>query len=98
METTEDVQKLFEDEESKLWLKNVLKERPVKVTFTKSDGTEREMLCTLEPSKIVPHEKKTEREKAVNEDVLAVWDLEKKQWRSFRFDRIRGFSFELKGD
>lgn len=90
--------KLFEDIESKNWLKGVLKERPVKVTFIKADGTEREMLCTLEASKIVPHEKKTDRVKAVNEEVLSVWDLEKEQWRSFRFDKIKGFSFELKGE
>jgi hypothetical protein len=90
--------KMFEDIESKEWLKSVLKERPVKVTFIKTDGTEREMLCTLEADKIVPHEKKTDRVKAINEEVLSVWDLEKEQWRSFRFDKIKQFSFELKGE
>ena len=46
------------------------------------------MLCTL-MSEFLPETKETEKEdKKVNEEVLAVWDLEKEAWRSFRLDSI----------
>lgn len=70
------------------WLVSTLRGGNVRVTFTKKDGTERDMLCTLKEDVIVPYEKKTEREKVPNEEVLSVWDVEKNSWRSFRFDSI----------
>jgi len=60
----------------------------VNIKFTKVDGTERDMKCTLIDSIVVPHEKKTEREKKINEDIISVWDVEKNGWRSFRYDAI----------
>jgi len=62
------------------------------VVFTKSDGTERKMLCTLQENAIPAAEpKKTDRVKKENDDVLAVWDLEANGWRSFRFDSVTQF-------
>jgi hypothetical protein len=58
----------------------------VNVKFTKTDGTEREMKCTLLDTIAVPHQKKTEREKKLNEDIIAVWDVDKSAWRSFRYN------------
>jgi hypothetical protein len=49
-------------------------------------------MCTLKEGVVVPHEKKTERVKEVNDEVLAVWDCEKNAWRSFRFDSIIEYS------
>jgi len=70
-------------------IKQQLKEGPCFVTFTKVDGTKRIMKCTLNDAYIPPSEpKKTDRVKKDNPDVLAVWDLEKDGWRSFRFDTI----------
>ena len=60
----------------------------MKVAFTKTDGTIREMICTLQESFTIPYEKKTEKQKPENNDVLAVWDVEKDAWRSFRVDSI----------
>ena len=65
-----------------------LREGVINVKFTKKDGTERVMKCTLLENIIKPYEKTTEREKKVNEDILSVWDVEKDAWRSFRFDSI----------
>ena len=70
-------------------LKTALHAGPVVVTFTKADGTERTMRCTLQEGVVVPHEKKTERVKEAKENLVAVWDLEKSAWRSFKFDAIK---------
>lgn len=70
-------------------LKTALRAGPVLVTFTKADGTERTMRCTLQEGVVVPHEKKTERVKEAHENVVPVWDLEKSAWRSFKFDSIK---------
>lgn len=73
-------------------LNNFLKTEVLVVTFTKTNGEERNMKCTLNPSLIKDtYEKKTDRVKSVNEDVMSVWDCEKKAWRSFRLDSVKRF-------
>jgi hypothetical protein len=91
---TEKETKLF-----KKWLKSHLAYGPVTVVFTKKDGTERVMECTTSP-KLVPVEPVVEgaepkREKKVNEDVMPVYDLESKHWKSFRWDSIKEVKFVL---
>lgn len=71
------------------WLSSVLKENTVNVTFTKKDGTERAMKCTLQENVVVPYEQKTDRKKEANDDVFAVWDVEKSAWRSFKIDSVK---------
>ena len=78
----------FATPEGRKWLSSALRDGPLDVVFIKSDGTERTMRCTLQEGVVVPHEKKTERVKNVNEDVMAVWDLEKNAWRSFKLSSI----------
>lgn len=63
--------------------------------FTKTDGTEREMRCTLREDVIQSTEKKTERVKKENLEVMSVWDLDKNAWRSFRLDSVKQITFEL---
>ena len=62
---------------------------PVFVKFTKIDGTVREMLCTLDGTKIPlsDHPKGTSTSKE-NTDTLRVYDLTNNGWRSFRMDSI----------
>jgi hypothetical protein len=60
----------------------------INVKFTKADGTERVMRCTLAEHLVKPYEKKSEREKVVNQDIISVWDIEKEGWRSFRYDSL----------
>lgn len=76
------------------WLSTILREGPVKVTFIKSDGTEREMNCTLEEGVVIPHEKTTDRVKEKSDEVCPVWDIDKGAWRSFRYDSICKLNFE----
>jgi hypothetical protein len=84
-----DVEAMRED------LKNNLRAKIGTVTFTKANGDERIMRCTLQES-MLP--KQTELEEAVQKkgstDSLAVWDLEKNAWRSFRYDTVISVTFE----
>lgn len=86
----------FASKEGRDFLINVLQTTDlVEVTFTKSDGSERVMQCTLKESLVVPYENKTDRVRAENTDVLRVWDLEKSAWRGFRLDSIKNVNFNL---
>jgi hypothetical protein len=82
----------------KKWLKGHLAFGPTTVVFTKKDGTEREMLCTTN-SDIAPFVAVTEdkKERKINEEVCAVYDIEAKGWRSFRWDSIKSVRFDLGG-
>jgi len=64
----------------------LLKSQVITVHFTKVDGTARAMQCTLKESLVPQVEKKTERVKKANDDVCTVYDVEKNDWRSFRYD------------
>ena len=61
----------------------------VMVEFTKKDGTIRNMLCTRD-SELIPAEHTPSAESKVKEnlDVLRVYDLQNKGWRSFRIDSV----------
>ena len=92
------------------WIKSLLQKSTIKVTFVKADGTDREMLCTLNwdfiPSAaiitlatvsvdgIVKKSKKPRKEPDPHS--LRVFDLDKQEWRSFRFDRLKKITAELK--
>lgn len=90
-----DIDKPFATEQGRNWLISHLKMGAVKVTFVKKDGSERTMLCTLSEDAVPPIEKKTDRVKASNEEVLPVYDLDAKGWRSFRLDSILTVAFDL---
>ena len=79
--------------EPKKLLAEALREAPMTVTFTKRDGSERVMQCTLEASKLVPYEKKTETTKVSSDTNLAVWDTEANAWRSIVIDSITGLEY-----
>jgi len=74
-----------------------LKNGVCKVVFTKANGDNRVMHCTLNES-ILPAQKDIEEEiqkKKPNPNALAVWDTDKGGWRSFRWDSIKEFSTEF---
>jgi len=64
-----------------------LKEGIVQVIFEKADGSERVMNCTLMESHLPPVDEDSPKRK-VNDEVLAVWDIDKGEWRSFRLDSV----------
>jgi hypothetical protein len=53
------------------------------------------MKCTLVESKLPVVEKKTDRVRKENDDVISVFDLEKNEWRSCRYDSIKQINFTL---
>lgn len=73
----------------------LLKTQNVEVIFKKSDGSERRMKCTLKPDSITPYEKKTDRVKQQDEDVVSVWDLDADAWRSFRMSSVIGINVNI---
>lgn len=75
-------------------MKDFLQNTVSNVTFTKKNGDQRIMKCTLMPEHLPPVEVKEgaeQTEKKVNTEVLAVWDLEAEGWRSFRLDSVINF-------
>jgi hypothetical protein len=78
------------------WLKGVLTVQPATITFTKKDGTERVMNCTLR-SDMLPiveiKEDKAPRKK--NDSILSVYDLEAQNWRSFIVGAVKRVEFAL---
>jgi hypothetical protein len=78
------------------WIRVLLTERNVKITFTKKDGTERVMNCTLDPNVIPLVESvQDKREKNKDKDYIAVYDTDIKAWRSFIVKSVKSFDFEL---
>lgn len=83
------------------WLKEVLLSETVEIVFTKSDGSERTMNCTLLGDKIaVKAHKLTENlAQAVskpkrpppkpNADNLTVFDIDVGDWRSFKIRNLK---------
>ena len=69
-----------------------LRANVAEVRFTKSDGTERLMKCTLKEDLVVPYSKKTDRTKEANNDIVPVFVVEKNEWRSFRVDSVQSIS------
>jgi hypothetical protein len=82
----------------KKWLKGHLAYGPTTVIFTKKDGTERVMNCTTSAN-IVPlveiKESVEKKEKKANDEVMPVYDIEAKAWKSFRWDSVKQVRFEL---
>jgi hypothetical protein len=83
----------------KRWLKSHLAYGETTVVFTKKDGTERVMKCTTNPELVPAVELaegvETKPARKVNEEVMPVYDLEAKAWKSFRWDSIKQVRFEL---
>ena len=80
------------------WLKDILTVTEATVTFTKVDGTERVMKCTLEESKLPPvviKEDAKPRKQSDSTKALRVFDVEKQEWRSFTIKNIKRIQLSL---
>ena len=88
----------FTTKKEKDWLRTLLKERIVGITFIKKDGSERLMKCTLLESKIPSEFAPKGSEKSKSDEVLPVFDVENEGWRSFRWDSIKKIDFSLVGN
>lgn len=70
--------------------KEELRNDVYEVCFRKVDGSTRTINATLDPSWMptMTEEYKDSSKKYINPNVLAVWDIDLKEWRSFRLDHI----------
>ena len=80
---------------SKEWYAERLRSNICVVVFEKADGSERTMICTTKSDIINTFggPKSTERTVNVPDHQVRVFDVQKKEWRSFRIDSV--FSFEI---
>jgi hypothetical protein len=73
-------------------LMEMLRKEVMEVTFLKLDGNERKMPCTLITSFLPPAKKEDpltqKKVREVSDKVCAVWAVEAKGFRSFRYDRV----------
>lgn len=74
---------------------NDLRHNVIEVTFTKVNGDQRVMRCTLKenllPKTYVENLNEQKEEKDFhrnNPNVIAAWDVQKGGWRSFRVDSV----------
>jgi hypothetical protein len=79
----------FLDSETQNQIKTELHKREVEVVFTKKDGTERAMKCTLNESTIPSDKLPKNKETKFSDDALRVFDTQIAEWRSFRWDSIK---------
>ena len=75
--------------ETKESIRKLAQEGGITVTFTKVDGSERVMKCTLNKTHLPEQKDLEEASTKDNPKVLAVWDVEKSAWRSFRIDSVK---------
>jgi hypothetical protein len=98
VETEEDIERAKKElnhPNFKKWFRGLLEVATVELVFRKQDGTERNMRCTLN-EKDIPEDKRSKNTSRKSpENSIAVYDLEKEDWRSFRFDSIKEFEWYL---
>lgn len=87
------------------WVRGLLQKTPITVTFVKADGSLRDMKCTLN-WELIPTDKqpgqpsvdgivKESRRNEADPHSLRVFDLDKQEWRSFRFERLKKITAEI---
>lgn len=74
-------------------IRNLLRQSVVTITFTKTDGTVRDMKCTLS-EQFLPAQEVSESKRKSSSEACPVWDMEKQAWRSFRYDSINKITIE----
>ena len=60
------------------------------VAFKKVDGSMREMKCSLMEEYVGRENQKDSKKKS--KEVIPVWDIDSKGWRSFRFKNVVGMT------
>ena len=77
-------------------LTNIIRKNITTVTFTKVNGEDRVMKCTLDPKYLPKIDGVVEESgRPENPNVVVVWDIEKEGWRSFRLDSVQIVQWDL---
>jgi len=70
-------------------IQDLLRQGECEVVFTKANGDEREMVCTLHTDYLPEFDEDAAKgNNNETEDVVTVWDVEADGWRRFRIDSI----------
>jgi hypothetical protein len=72
-------------------MKQALAKGVCTVVFQKLNGEERTMHCTSN-TEFMPEDKRPRAAVNGREDVIAAFDVAKKDWRSFRVDSVKEFT------
>jgi len=105
-EATDTERKIIRD-----WIRLLLQKTAARIDFVKSDGTVRQMRCTLDHDQIPVSTVKPIKSPATTtiaetlapanprkppgDETLRVYDLDKQEWRSFRFDRLQNITVDV---
>lgn len=83
-------EKLEVTEELKAEVRSALHSGEVQIEFEKVDGSIRKLRGTLDLDNLISEEyhPKNEVERKKSPDVQVVFDLDKNEWRSFRWDKL----------
>ena len=86
------------------WIRGVLHSNKTTIVFTKKDGTERTMKCTLDskliPDKIITEDAPLPKERKKDKDPVnvRVFDTEKQEWRAFNAKSVKSVQFTFGDD
>lgn len=86
------------DPDFQQWVKGLLHDANIKdlrITFTKSDGTDREMRCTLVESFIPTNKIPKKTDRISPESTQRVFDTDKQEWRSFKWETVKRVDFSI---
>lgn len=100
MNTVTKEEKPFETEEGRQWLQDMLRMGAVTVTFTKKDGEQRVMTCTLQEESIPENQQpkplaEGQEARKRSDANLSVWDINAEGWRSFILANVSKVEFSL---
>lgn len=92
-----EIDEAWTDEGSDLFferLKEIMRKQDITITFTKKDGTERVMRCTLDPNKLpVQENTNTNSTRKISTETMSVFDLDAQGWRSFTKKTVKSIDF-----
>lgn len=88
------------DPEFQTWVKGLLHDANVSnlcITFTKADGSDRELFCTLVESAIPTDKAPKGTGREAPSGTQRVFDTVKQEWRSFKWDAVKSVKFDIGG-
>ena len=77
------------------WFYGVMCMHEVEIDFIKKNGEARTITCTLDEGKMLGYVPKSDNVRAKSKESLSVYDLEKEEWRAFRYDSITCIKFNI---
>jgi hypothetical protein len=75
-------------------IRELLRNNIVEVVFTKRDGSDRCMYCTLIDEFLPSRGEEIITQGKPDDNIITCWDLEHDAWRSFRLDSVKSLEAE----